>query len=410
MHRTLRMTPARAALTGGLAVIVLALTACGSSSGGPAAEGEEGGDCTVRTLLVANFSGAQSVNGVGQRIGADQAVEQVNADGGINGCTLAIDYADDGSDYTKTLPVLQEALAQNDYINVTVGDYGAASTAQLLARQGILAISDHGLTDVLGPDNPLDFDVAVVPDQTDPAVIAPTLLADGHEKIAMLADNTASGTTVLAAMTEKVEELGMEVVATEQVGFDVVSMVPAVQRLQASGADALYFQLYGAQAGYLIRDLKASGWDAAPYGGQYVGATDMASLVPAADIADLKVAIPAFATLPGRPVMDDFLTALREEGKDPSDALVSVVLGHDVVTVLAWAANETGSTDAQTIADFLAQNGDTPVPGLLASENTGWSEDSRTLLGADAVALAPAGAWDADGRLDGRIDLFTASE
>lgn len=76
-------------------------TACGSSSGGSAGgAGGSGSDITLG--LLAPITGTFAADGQDMKDGANAAVKEINAAGGVNGKKLKLDIKDDGSDPQKT--------------------------------------------------------------------------------------------------------------------------------------------------------------------------------------------------------------------------------------------------------------------------------------------------------------------
>jgi branched-chain amino acid transport system substrate-binding protein len=390
-------------------IAIAAVTAAGlaACSGGDASATGDDGECEVRALSVGQLTGAQAQVGTDVKAGTEQAVTDVNEAGGINGCTLVVDFKDDGSDYTKTLPVVQAATSEYDgYININISSgYGAASAMPFVTKSGYLSINSNAVPGLSDPKvNPFDFSVTNVPTDTDSQLVQ-RIIADGHKKIAIMTDNTVVGTGAIESATAIAKSLGAEVVASQQVDLATVNMTPPVQALKSSGADALYIALYGEQAGYFIRDLRASEWDVAVYGGQYTAATDLASLVPVTDIADILLFGASSTSSPPREEADQLLEQIKASG-DKITSLQIASSGYDVIAVLAWAANEAGSNDASAIAKVLEENGDAAIPGYIAAVNTGFSASNHAVRGEDGIAIMQGAEWDEFGLLP-RLEFVT---
>ncbi|GMA85691.1 hypothetical protein GCM10025868_09410 [Angustibacter aerolatus] len=81
------------ALAAGLSAAAVALAACGGSGGsGAGAEAK-----TIRLGLIGPISGAQSQIGTNQVAGAQVAVDQINAAGGVLGKQATLESADEGA-------------------------------------------------------------------------------------------------------------------------------------------------------------------------------------------------------------------------------------------------------------------------------------------------------------------------
>lgn len=257
----------------GAAALLLTLSACSGASAG-----DEGGDCESHALMITNVTGAGSVNGTLGSAGAKVAVDYVNESGGVNGCTLVLDIKDDGSDYTKALPMLQEAMATQDYDIVIPADFGASAVLPALKRAEQFTIFVNGTVGLTSPEEtPLMFDSAV-PSAYQAAAFAQWMVEEkGVQKVAVAVDNTSIGEAVLASFTAALEEAGGEVVAAESADLASVNFTPLVQRLQGTGADSVFVNLFGTAGAYFVRDYQASGWGAPLYGGESVMGTGIDS-------------------------------------------------------------------------------------------------------------------------------------
>ena len=270
-------------------------------------------------------------------------------------------------------------------------------------------INDAGIPGADDPKtNPNSFSVIPLPSDTDTGLID-QIIADGHKKLAILTDNTTIGSNNIDILTKRFEAAGGQVVDAEQLGLDTINMTPAVQKLQASGADAVYFSEYGAQAGYFVRDVKASGWGVPLYGGQYVNASDLASLVPPADVQGIKLAGTTVTTTPSSPGVEALIKAVTAGGGSVQSNLQSVAAAHDMVLLTAWSANGAKSTKPADMSKYLEDHGTDEVPGLLFSRNTNFSASNHYWRGTDGFSIIEAGVWDDNGRLP-RIKTFSYSE
>jgi len=373
-----------------------ALSGCGSSGGDTAS----GKDCTVNSAVVANLTGAGSQNGQSVKAGVDVAAEVINENGGINGCKLDIDYIDDGSDYTKALPLVQAAMAKKKYANVTAADFSAASIAPYLTRQKVLGIFDNGTKGLPGGDNPYVFDVCPTSASVVEGVVK-SAVAAGNKNLAVVADNTSNGQSVIDQVKQQLAAAGGKVVTSEQVDLSSVNMTPAVQRLRASGADSILVSLYGAAGGYFFRDLAASGWKPKVYGSQSVFATNLAALVPEKDIDGILAGGAAAAMKPN--VNDDVQTLidkLKANGVDLQKiGLWSALAGYATQMVFAFGANGANSTEAEAITKYLEENGDEAVPHFALAKTTGYSADNHEMHAPGVLGLAKMAAFDENGQL-----------
>jgi ABC-type branched-subunit amino acid transport system substrate-binding protein len=388
-----------------LAATTVGLAACGSSSSSSSTSASSGGskNCTTKVLLVSNLTGEGSANGTSNVDGANVALSQINAKGGVLGCKLAVEKRDDESNYTTDLPVLQKALASEKYPMVINSDFGSSSTTPYLTREKILSISATGGEGLGNPKvNPYFFDV--VPLNSGAVnVAAQYAIKQGHKKIAVIVDNTATGTADIKSVKPIIEQAGGSLTDSEQVSFSAVNLTPAIVRAKSSGAEALIVDLFGPAAGHLISDAKTAGFTGPIYGGQEILQTDLAKFVPVADLANV---IPVGSAVAGEPTSQggkEIIEGLKTAGITISSSLAAYAQVHDDLILFAWAANNSHSLDTTTITHYLETHGTTPVPGLSQAETTGYSSATHEWEPPNALAITHAGKYK-DGMLP-RIEL-----
>jgi branched-chain amino acid transport system substrate-binding protein len=387
-------------LTAGVAVVLTAtgtLAACGGSSGSNGASGAK--NCTVRSLLVSNLTGPGASNGTQNKAAAEVAKKQINDAGGINGCTLSVDYADDTSDYTTNLPLTQKALAQKKYAMVQGADFGAGSIAPYLTRQKILGMFSNGTKGLPDPAvNPYLFDTTTTGADVVTAV-AKYAVSQGDKEIAVVADNTGVGKSVIGAVKGVLESSGGKLVSSEQVDLSNVNMTPAVQRLKGSGAKTILVSLFGAAGGHFFSALSASGWKPTVYGSQSVFATNLAALIPVKDFAGIVAGGGTYATSPSSDRAKAFFEQLKASGYDTTKGIYSTAPAHDDLILFAAAANATKSTDAAKMTKWLEDNGTTTIDGLVLASTTGYSSTNHEWHAPGSLSTAKMGALDEFGLL-----------
>jgi branched-chain amino acid transport system substrate-binding protein len=356
--------------------------------------------CPVRVLEITNSTGAGATNGLAQRPGLALAVAQVNKAGGVLGCPLVADVKDEGSDPTKDLPLLQEALSSHQYGNVIVSDFGEGAAIPYLTRQKVLNITNFSAGAGNPKVNPYFFDdYPLLSVATEYA--AKAAMKAGHKKIAVIVFNNDIGAAAAAGVKSAAPAGGAKVVDVEQLDPTAVNTTPAITRARNSGADVVVMDMAGAVVGHLLTDLQASGWKVPIYGGASTFSFPIASVAPPAAYKNLLVVGPTVATWPSSPKVNTFISKLKAQpggSNGLKTVLVSATSPYDDVILFAWAANKVGSLDPKKISAFLETHGSTPVPGLLVSDVTGYTSKSHDFFPPGSLALARPGPLK-DGRL-----------
>ena len=90
-------------------VAALFVAACGSTGGGGGATNSYSGK-TIKIGAILSITGAGGVYGPQSRDGANLAVKQINASGGVNGAQIALTINDDASDKAQSAQVAQKLI------------------------------------------------------------------------------------------------------------------------------------------------------------------------------------------------------------------------------------------------------------------------------------------------------------
>src|SRR6267143_4689140 len=92
-----------------LAAAALVVAACGSTGGGGSNTNSYSGK-TIKLGAILSITGAGGVYGPQSRDGANLAVKQINASGGVNGAQIALTINDDASDKAQSAQVAQKLI------------------------------------------------------------------------------------------------------------------------------------------------------------------------------------------------------------------------------------------------------------------------------------------------------------
>jgi branched-chain amino acid transport system substrate-binding protein len=162
----------RRTLVAGLAAVPLvALAACGSGSSSTSAatssdSGSSGGG-SYKVALISDLSGAySSVSGPGAA-GAEVAVDNINASGGVNGKKLDLQIIDSQSDPTTALTAAQKAVSENPLAMLMFSGSAGASAITNLAQSAQIPMLSPGIPDTaLYPPKPYLYQPSLTAQQT----------------------------------------------------------------------------------------------------------------------------------------------------------------------------------------------------------------------------------------------------
>src|SRR5690606_30329423 len=110
------------------AVMALALTGCSGGLAGGDTEGDAEG--AIKIGMLAPFSGSEAAFGDYMKFGAQLAINQINADGGIDGRDLELITEDDACDATTAASAANKLVTAG--VVASVGGYCSGATQPTL--------------------------------------------------------------------------------------------------------------------------------------------------------------------------------------------------------------------------------------------------------------------------------------
>ena len=394
----------------GLAMaMAAALTACGSSSSttettAAAADATTAaaGESTATSGEVFKIggigpvTGAAAVYGLAVKNGAQIAVDEINADGGINGYQIDFQFQDDEHDAEKSV---------NAYN--TLKDWGMQMLMGTVTSAPCVAVADKTMADnmfqitpsgssVECAQNPNVFRVCFSdPDQgaASATYIAENKLAD---KIAVIYDSSdvySSG--IYERFASEAANHGLDIVAAEAFTADSnKDFSTQLQKAKDAGADLVFLPIYYTEASLILNQANTMG-----YAPKFFGCDGMDGILQV-DNFDTKLAEGLMLLTPFAADADDeltqkFVTAYKEKyGETPIQFAADA---YDAIYAIKAAAEEAGITPETSVSDTCDKMKEAmlkvTVNGL-TGENMTWTEDGEPHKAPKAVKVVD-GAYQA---------------
>ncbi|HRQ77325.1 MAG TPA: ABC transporter substrate-binding protein [Gemmatimonadaceae bacterium] len=321
---------------------VLALAACG-------------GEATEYRLGMAGpFSEGF---GLANRRGAELALEQINAAGGIDGRTLHLEFRDDSGDGSKAAAIAQE-FVDDARISGVVGHVtsGAMVAAAKVYDGQLAALATTASSAELTGISRWAFRV-ISSDSANGVDLARFAERLGKRRAYVLYENDAYGRGLADAFrrTFKGEVLGFDPIDAE--GRDAAVFV---EWAAAQRADLVFVAGTERSGLALLRAARAAGFTA-----DFLGGDGWTGVVTDAAVAEGALVGAPFTARDPRPEAQRFVTAFREKfGVEPDG---NAALAYDAVQVMAAALRATGGERA-ALRDWLASRTTrSPIPGVTGS-------------------------------------------
>ena len=389
----------------GLAMAMAAsLTACGSSSSttetttAAAAAGEStaaSGE-VFKIGGIGPVTGAAAVYGLAVKNGVQIAVDEINADGGINGYQIDFQFQDDEHDAEKSV---------NAYN--TLKDWGMQMLMGTVTSAPCVAVADKTMADnmfqitpsgssVECAQNPNVFRVCFSdPDQgaASATYIAENKLAD---KIAVIYDSSdvySSG--IYEKFASEAANHGLDIVAAEAFTADSnKDFSTQLQKAKDAGADLVFLPIYYTEASLILNQANTMG-----YAPKFFGCDGMDGILQV-DNFDTKLAEGLMLLTPFAADADDeltqkFVTAYKEKyGETPIQFAADA---YDAIYAIKAAAEEAGITPETSASDTCDKMKEAmlkiTVNGL-TGKNMTWTEDGEPHKAPKAVKVVD-GAYQA---------------
>lgn len=395
----------------GLAMAMAAsLTACGSSSSTTETTTAAAADATTAAAGestaasgevfkiggIGPVTGAAAVYGLAVKNGAQIAVDEINADGGINGYQIDFQFQDDEHDAEKSV---------NAYN--TLKDWGMQMIMGTVTSAPCVAVADKTMADnmfqitpsgssVECAQNPNVFRVCFSdPDQgaASATYIAENKLAD---KIAVIYDSSdvySSG--IYERFASEAANHGLDIVAAEAFTADSnKDFSTQLQKAKDAGADLVFLPIYYTEASLILNQANTMG-----YAPKFFGCDGMDGILQV-DNFDTKLAEGLMLLTPFAADADDeltqkFVTAYKEKyGETPIQFAADA---YDAIYAIKAAAEEAGITPETSASDTCDKMKEAmlkiTVNGL-TGENMTWTEDGEPHKAPKAVKVVD-GAYQA---------------
>ncbi len=234
------------------AAAVVALSACGGATG--TASGP------IKLGMITSLTGAYSALGTNDKLGALQAVDEINKAGGINGRKIDLTILDDQTKPDQAVTDYN-TLVGDGVVAVVGSSYSGSSLAVIpvVDRKNIPYVSTAAADDQV---EPLHADVFMTPPTT--AIVAERLLqymkAKGLTKMAVLYNSQNAFAEIgWKNMKAKASQYGVSFIDEETNEFSTTDYTPQLTHVKASGAQGLMVWDTGPGPVILTKQFQAQG-------------------------------------------------------------------------------------------------------------------------------------------------------
>lgn len=306
----------------------------------------------VRIGFHAPLTGFAAADGTSARNGAELAVEQANAEGGIDGRQIELVVYDDQAEPKQAVPIATKLIEQDGVKVAVSGSYSAPTRAAagVFQEAGIPYLSAYAVHPDITRAGDYVFRTSFVGEVQGRA--GAKLIGEdlGKSRVVLITLNNDFGKSLAAGFKEAADRYGIEIAAEYEFAIQDRQFGPIVARVKADQPDAIYATGYFFTAGPLVSQLRAAGVDVPVIGQEgYDSAKFMEIAGPAAEGVIITTSLDRDSDAPEART---FIEQFEEKAGFPADMVAASA--HTATTVAIEAMRQAGTEDPAAIRDAIA--------------------------------------------------------
>ena len=341
------------------AAMAVSFAACGTGTTNPGtsnstSQGSSAAATSIRVGGLGPLTGGAAIYGNAVKNGAQLAVDEINAKGGLQN---ELNFMDDENDVEKSM---------NAYNSLK--DWGMQLLMGTTTTQPCIAVSAQASDDRMFVLTPSASAPEVVANETayqvcftDPnqGMASANYIADNNlaTKVAVIHDSSdAYSSGVYAKFKEQAEARGLEIVADEAFTADnKTDFSVQVQKAKSANAELVFLPIYYSEADLILQEMNKQGYEATVFG---CDGLDGLLTIPGADTSLFEgvMLLTPFAADAQDEMTQNFVTSYQEKfGEVPNQFAADA---YDAMYILLAACEKAGVTadmDAATICDKVME-------------------------------------------------------
>ena len=373
-----------------------AAAAADATTAAAGASSEASSDKGFKIGGIGPVTGAAAVYGLAVKNGAQIAVDEINADGGINGYQIEFNFQDDEHDAEKSVNAYNTLKDWGMQVLMgTVTSAPCVAVADKTNADNMFQITPSG-SSVECAQNPNVFRVCFSdPDQ---GAASATYIAENKlaEKIAVIYDSSdvySSG--IYEKFAAEAANQGLEIVDAEAFTADSnKDFSTQLQKAKDAGADLVFLPIYYTEASLILKQADTMG-----YAPKFFGCDGMDGILQVENfdtkLAEVLMLLTPFAADAQDELTQKFVTSYKENyGETPIQFAADA---YDAIYAIKAAMEEADITPETSVSDTCDKMKEAmlkiKVNGLTGEDMT-WTEDGEPHKAPKAVKVVD-GAYQA---------------
>ena len=304
----------------------------------------------IRIAVGGPMTGGSAVFGAQLKNGVEQAIADINAQGGILGQRLVMTVGDDRADPKEGVSVANKFAA--DGARFVIGHFNSGVTipaSDVYLENGILEITPAA-TNPKVTDRPGMWNMFRVCGRDDQqGIVAGKLIAArfAGKRIAFIHDKTTYGQGLAEETRKAINGLGMKEVMFEGVNKDDKDFTAVVSKIKAASPDLVYWGGLHDAGGLIVRQMRDQGVKAPMMGGDGMADSEFAAIGGPGAEGTLMTYSPDPRNNPKNKAI---VEVFRKRGFEPQ---AYTLYSYAALQVIKQAAEAAKSTDPRKIADVM---------------------------------------------------------
>jgi branched-chain amino acid transport system substrate-binding protein len=302
----------------------------------------------------APLTGPTAADGKSAKQGAELAVAQANAGGGINGKKIELVVYDDEGKPENTIPLANKLIGQDKVAIAVSGGYSGPTraAAPVFQRAGMVYLSAYAIHPDITRAGDFIFRTGMMGEVQGRA--GAKLMAEmlQKKKVVIIAINNDFGQALTAGVEEVAGKFGLNIVKKYNFAMPDRQFGPLVAQVKADAPEVIYAPGYFFNAGPLVAQLRAAGVDA-PIIGQE--GYDSQRFIEIAGKASEGVIVTTSLDRDSKsPATRAFIDDYEKTYKDRVDMVAAS--GNAAATVAIEALKKAASLDGKVLRDTIRAN------------------------------------------------------
>ena len=324
---------------------------------------------TIKVGFNVPLTGFAAADGKSARIGAELAVEQVNAAGGINGKNIELVIYDDQASPKESAPLAAKLITQDEVVAGISGSYSGATraAATIYQENGTPYISAYAVHPDITRSGDYVFRTSFMGEVQGRAGAKLVGEMMGKKRVSVITLANDFGKSLEAGFKEKAGEYGIEIIGEYDYSIKDREFGPIVSKVKAESPDAIYASGYFFTAGPLVTQLREAGVTAPVIGQE--GYDGEMFIKIAGDAAEGVIITTSLDRDSNDPLAQAFITGFQAKSGYPADMVSAST--HTAVLVLAEALKQVDPSDKVALRQAIASTSINAATGNISFNKLG---------------------------------------